>query len=90
MGRCVRVRVRGSVQGVGFRYATLRKARELGARGYVMNRPDGSVEAVFEGDPSIVERCLAFVREGPSGARVSEVETETLPAGELPEFEIRY
>jgi acylphosphatase len=55
-----------------------------------MNRPDGRVEAVFEGDPSIVERCLAFVSKGPSGAQVSEVETESLPAGELPEFEIRY
>ena len=89
MGRCVLARIRGGVQGVGFRYATLQTARELGAHGYVMNRPDGSVEAVFEGDPAVVERCLAFVRQGPSGARVSEVETEALPACELPEFEIR-
>jgi len=75
---------------VGFRYATLRAAKGLGAHGWVTNWPDGSVEAVFEGDPAVVERCLAFVRKGPSGARVSEVETETLPDCELPEFEIRY
>lgn len=66
---------RGRVQGVGFRASTRRHARALGLAGFVRNRADGSVEAVFEGDAAAVEAALAFVREGPPGARVDSVET---------------
>jgi acylphosphatase len=88
--RCVRARVSGTVQGVGFRFSTQREARTLGARGYVMNLPDQRVEAVFEGSESIVESALAFVRRGPPLARVTNVEIEALEPSGYPDFEIRY
>ena len=71
----VRVVVRGSVQGVGFRYATVSRASSLGLGGWVGNRPDGSVEAVFEGPRERVESMVGWCRRGPSGARVDDVET---------------
>jgi acylphosphatase len=72
--RRVRVRVRGLVQGVFFRETTRRAALEEGVAGEVRNLPDGSVEAVFEGDPGAVERLIAFARTGPPDAEVTEVE----------------
>jgi acylphosphatase len=69
-----RVIARGRVQGVFFRDSVRRLAARLGAAGWVRNRADGSVEAVFEGDAGAVEELVAFCREGPSGARVEAVE----------------
>ena len=88
--RCVRAWISGRVQGVGFRWATQRAAVSLGARGYVRNLPDDRVEAVFEGNESIVDQALAFVREGPSGAHVTGVELESLPSAGYTNFEIRH
>jgi acylphosphatase len=76
-----RVVVRGRVQGVFFRDATRRRARELGVAGWVCNRSDGAVEAWFEGPEEAVAAAVAFVREGPPRARVDAVE-ETAPAAE--------
>jgi acylphosphatase len=75
----VRVRVRGLVQGVGFRWATIDHARSLGLGGWVRNRLDGTVEAVFEGPQDRVESMLLWCRRGPSGALVEEVETAAEP-----------
>ena len=58
----VYIRVAGSVQGVGFRYFTERKARELGLSGYVRNRPDGDVEMEVEGSPDRVAALVDAVR----------------------------
>ena len=69
-----RVIVRGRVQGVFFRDSTRRRAQSRGVAGWVSNRPDGAVEAVFEGDPDAVESLMRFVREGPGRADVDEVE----------------
>jgi acylphosphatase len=81
--------VRGRVQGVGFRFSTQRRAAELGAAGWVRNRADGSVEAVFEGDPASVDAMLAFCRTGPRHALVDSVdEREEAPEG-LRSFEVR-
>jgi acylphosphatase len=78
-----RVRVHGRVQGVWFRAATREEARRQGVSGWVRNRPDGSVEAVFEGPAAAVEALLAFVGRGPPGARVTRVEVEEqTPRGE--------
>ncbi|HEY7603618.1 MAG TPA: acylphosphatase [Gaiellaceae bacterium] len=71
---CRRVIVHGRVQGVGFRYAVARTARARGVAGWVRNRPDGAVEAVFEGDPDAVESLLRLCREGPRSAEVDSVE----------------
>ena len=77
-----RVIVRGFVQGVFFRDSTRRLARQHGVSGWVANRPDGAVEAVFEGDADAVERLVAFSRKGPRGAQVESVEvTEEEPEG---------
>jgi acylphosphatase len=87
--RRVRVVVRGRVQGVAFRAYTAEEARRAGVAGWVRNRPDGSVEAAFEGAPGAVEALLAFVRRGPRSARVEGVDQfEEAPAG-ASFFEIR-
>src|SRR5215475_14376768 len=70
------VRVRGTVQGVGFRHATVRQAHALRIRGYVANLEDGSVEAVIQGSANQVDRMLSWLRHGPPAARVNSVESE--------------
>ena len=77
-----RVVVHGLVQGVFFRDSTRRLAQRHGVAGWVANRPDGAVEAVFEGEADAVERLVAFSRAGPRGARVESVEVvEEKPEG---------
>jgi acylphosphatase len=72
----------GFVQGVGFRFAVERAARPRGVAGWVRNRPDGTVEAVFEGAPEDIEALVELCREGPRGADVKRVDvTEELPEG---------
>jgi acylphosphatase len=85
----LRVIVRGRVQGVWFRGSTERVARAEGVTGWVRNRPDGSVEAVFEGEPDAVERVLAFCREGPPHARVDALESAVEEPEQLAGFEVR-
>jgi acylphosphatase len=85
-----RVRVSGRVQGVWFRGATREQARALGLAGWVRNRPDGSVEAVFEGTRDAVEAALAFCRAGPPAARVERVDVvDETPEG-LHGFDVRF
>ena len=74
--RITRAVVRGRVQGVGFRHWTCGKASALGLAGWVRNRRDGSVEAVFAGPGTSVDAMLAAVREGPRAASVTGVEIE--------------
>ena len=69
-----RIIVHGHVQGVFFRDSTQRLAKREGVAGWVRNRPDGTLEAVFEGEPDAVERLLRFAREGPRGAQVERVD----------------
>ena len=84
-----RVVVHGFVQGVYFRDTIRRLAQQRGVAGWVTNRWDGAVEAVFEGDPEAVERLVEFMREGPRGAHVERVEvSEEEPEG-LAGFQIR-
>jgi acylphosphatase len=84
-----RVIVRGLVQGVFFRDSTRRLALRHGVSGWVANRPDGALEAVFEGEADAVERLVAFSREGPRGAQVESIEvTEEEPEG-LSGFSVR-
>jgi acylphosphatase len=84
-----RVIVRGLVQGVFFRDSTRRLARRYGATGWVANREDGAVEAVFEGETDAVERLVAFSREGPRGAQVESVEVIEEEPGGLHGFAVR-
>ena len=84
-----RINVHGDVQGVFFRDSTRSEAQSRGVAGWVTNAPDGTVEAVFEGDPHAVEAMIAFARQGPRAADVRDVEVgEEEPEG-LSGFEIR-
>jgi acylphosphatase len=87
----VHVVVAGRVQGVWFRGGTRRAAQDAGVTGWVRNLPDRRVEAVLQGDRAAVERVLAFVREGPAGARVTDVVVSWRAPEEIYHgFEIRY
>ncbi len=71
--QAVHVLITGRVQGVGYRAWTRDTAAVLGVSGWVRNRRDGAVEAVFSGPPATVDRMLAACREGPGWVRVAEV-----------------
>ncbi len=84
-----RVVVSGRVQGVFFRDSTRTRAEQFGVAGWVGNRLDGKVEAVFEGPDDGVEAMVRFVHDGPRGASVNDVEvTDEEPEG-LTGFSIR-
>jgi len=84
-----RVVARGRVQGVFFRDSVRRAAQSRGVSGWVANRGDGAVEAVFEGEPDAVESLVEYSREGPRSAEVSDLEVlEEEPEG-LTGFEVR-
>lgn len=74
----VRLRLRGRVQGVGFRYFTRGVARELGVVGRVRNLPDGDVEIEVAGEPERVEEFKTWMRQGPPGAVVAGLDEEPL------------
>ena len=77
-----RVVAHGRVQGVFFRDSTRRRAEAAGVAGWVSNRPDGAVEAVFEGEPAQVEALVEFCRRGPGRAEVERLEeSEEQPEG---------
>lgn len=65
--------IRGRVQGVGYRNYIVYKAGQLGIRGWVRNRADGSVEAVVQGPPQAVEEIIACAKRGPRAAAVEDV-----------------
>jgi acylphosphatase len=67
------LRIRGVVQGVGFRYALCDEARRLRLTGWVRNRRDGSVEALAIGDPAALDALARWAQRGPPGAWVEEV-----------------
>ena len=71
--RSVRVRIEGGVQGVGYRFWTERVAEELGLKGWVRNRRDGSVEALFCGPADQVADMLERCKQGPLSARVTAI-----------------
>ncbi|MDQ3992786.1 MAG: acylphosphatase [Actinomycetota bacterium] len=84
-----RLVVHGHVQGVFFRETVRRRAAAAGLAGWVRNVPDGTVEAVFEGEPAAVERLVDFCRDGPRGARVEWVDVAAEEPEALARFEVR-
>jgi acylphosphatase len=81
--------IKGDVQGVGFRYFLIRRAKELGLTGWVTNRDDGIVEFVAEGSRQDLEQLELAAREGPRMARITVVEVNWSAAtGGLGRFDI--
>lgn len=70
------VDVKGQVQGVGFRFATVRRAHELGVTGWVRNQQDGSVQALLQGSVDQIDAMLSWLHYGPPRARVTDVHVE--------------
>jgi DNA ligase D-like protein (predicted 3'-phosphoesterase) len=87
--RAVRAVVAGSVQGVGFREATRRRAHRLGVLGWVRNEDDGTVAVHAEGDAKAVEELLAFLRKGPRGAAVADAAVTEVAVEGHEQFAIR-
>ena len=87
--RTVHVRIEGRVQGVGYRAWTEAVATGLGLTGWVRNRRDGAVEAVFQGPHEVVEDMLARSKSGPSAAIVRRIEVLGEGVGAFEGFEVR-
>jgi acylphosphatase len=83
------VKAHGRVQGVFFRDSTRREAERAGVAGWVRNCPDGTVEAVFEGDEAAVARMVDWVREGPGHADVDRVDVDEEQPEGLSGFQVR-
>ena len=83
-------RVKGRVQGVGFRYYVMTAAVELGLTGWVRNRRDGSVEVLAEGDIDQIKSLVGVLERGSRSSAVMEVKTKLQPAnGEFDSFYVR-
>jgi acylphosphatase len=85
-----RVVVHGRVQGVFFRAETRHMARGLGLSGWVMNLPDGTVEASFEGDRATVEEAIEWCGHGPPSAQVSSLDVRWVEPEGTNGFKVRY
>ncbi|MBN2614146.1 MAG: acylphosphatase [Bacteroidales bacterium] len=87
--KSVILQIYGRVQGVGFRYYTEKKAKELNLTGFVRNRPDGSVYVEAEGRSEDLELFMIWCQQGPDWARVSRVNQQFVPLQNFTRFEIR-
>ena len=86
---CVHVFISGLVQGVGYRWHTMKKAQSLGIQGWVRNLPDSRVEAVFEGLPDALEKMIEWCHQGPSSAVVENVVVNDEAVAGFLNFEVR-
>ena len=83
-------RVKGMVQGVGFRYSAVRKARQLELNGWVKNAANGDVEVWAEGPREKLDLLLEWLRRGPAYSRVDSVEKEDMTPRGLAGFDVEY
>lgn len=89
--KAVLVLVRGYVQGIGFRYAARTFARALGISGWIINLPDGGVETYAEGEVHAIDRYINWLRKGPPGAIVNNIDiSERAATGKYHQFTIDY
>ncbi len=82
--------VSGRVQGVFYRSSTRDKALELGIKGWVMNKPDGSVYIEAEADESNLDHFIEWCKKGPMMARVDNIDIRHQSPEGFPGFEVRY
>lgn len=91
MGMMVHIVVIGLVQGVGFRYFTFKKARELEVKGFVKNLPDGTVEIEAEGERGQLESLIQILKVGPRSAVVNDLHISwDAREGKYQDFRIKY
>lgn len=83
--------VHGDVQGVGLRYLVRNQAKVLNITGWIINRDNGTVELVAEGEESDLKKLIEFCRHGPRYAKIEEVKVEWQDyKGEFDDFSVRY
>ncbi|MFW6122037.1 MAG: acylphosphatase [Petrotogales bacterium] len=87
--KTIKVKLYGRVQGVGFRHYATKKARSLNVKGYVRNKPDGSVEVVATADENTMKKFIDLLSKGPLTGHVTKIDKEELPLKEFSSFEIR-
>ena len=88
MNQQLRFSISGRVQGVGFRAATRRRARQLDLIGWVKNEPDGTVTVVAEGPEEKLNQLKSWLEEGPPLAKVASLETREAESENLSDFQI--
>ncbi|MEK6374156.1 MAG: acylphosphatase [Acidobacteriota bacterium] len=85
------IRIHGKVQGVGYRFFATRVARRLGLKGSIQNNRDGTVDAVVEGEKSVIDEWLEQLREGPRYAEITKIDQETKDfTGRLGDFDVKF
>jgi acylphosphatase len=89
MKQALAITVKGRVQGVGFRFSTVREAEELGIKGFVENRMDGSVYIEAEGEPEALNKLVRWCWKGPATARVEDVTTQEIPVQNFKRFGVK-
>ncbi|HIE31169.1 MAG TPA: acylphosphatase [Methanosarcinales archaeon] len=88
--KTIHIVVTGRVQGVGFRYFTVRQAQNLGLSGWVRNLPDGRVEAAVQGHDNDVETLINLLRIGPASSEVTDVKIEEIEHEAFSGFAVRF
>ena len=86
--KAVKVIIYGKVQGVGFRNFVFLHAKKLNIRGYIKNNPDGTVEAVFEGDEDNINKMIELCKRGPERARVDKIDIKDIEINNYQDFKI--
>jgi len=86
--KAVKVIIYGKVQGVGFRNFIFLHAKKLNVKGYVKNNPDGTVEAVFEGDEDNINKMIELCKKGPKRARVDKIDIKDIEINNYQDFKI--
>ena len=88
--KTLKIKIYGTVQGVGFRYSTSQQAEKLNLSGWVKNEADGSVSAEVTGEDSDVDSFEKWCSSGPSSAKVEKVESEEKPMEKYRKFEVKH
>lgn len=86
----VNIHVSGRVQGVFYRTSTKDKALELGIKGWIMNKPDGSVYIEAEADESVLDQFIEWCKKGPMMARIDNINVSHQSTEGFSSFEVRY
>ena len=86
--KAIKIIIYGKVQGVGFRNFVFLHAKKLNIRGYVKNNPDGTVEAVFEGDEDNINKMIELCKKGPERARVNKIDIKDIEINNYQDFKI--